>query len=181
MKILIIDNQYIVFFKVCKMIYFVAFFYLLFALHKRYLKNEYVTALCRVSYTGINLKLLTMKVKCLKVSGANSGLLKAVKLRTKFEYLEIKKGRYIYKNHSEPLMNNEQYCFKRVYCLEHKKEIIYWLSRGGVFSNSNGIHIGFSWSQHQRFLWMQNSHWIQKVYNSRSIVKMLCLIKTLFL
>jgi hypothetical protein len=122
-----------------------------------------------------------MKVTCLKLSGANSEILEPVKKGAKFEYLEIKKGRYIYKNHSEPLMNNEEYCYKRVYCLEHKKEIIYWLSRGGVVSNSNGTHVGFSWSQYQRFLWMQNSHWIQKESNIRYVINIMFLIKGLFI
>ncbi len=117
-----------------------------------------------------------MKIKCLKSKEPNSGVLEQMESRNKLVFVEIKKGRYIYQETSHPLRSRENYFYSRVYCLEHKNDIIYWLDTFGKNDNHHGFHIGFTWKQHQKFLWMQNEHWFQKEDNIRFIVNVLFLI-----
>jgi hypothetical protein len=116
-----------------------------------------------------------MKARILQ-GEVNTGLLKPVKSGTEFEYVKLKKGRYIYKNHAHPLRSQEEFYYRRVFCLEHKNEKIYWLDTFGKRSGNHGIHIGLSWTQHQLFLWKQNTHWLQKEDNIRYLINILFLI-----
>ena len=118
-----------------------------------------------------------MKVKCLMGDG-NTGLISPYKKSggKEFDSVTIKKGRYIYNNTSHPLRGNDEFYYKRNYCLENDGKIIYWLNSFGNHSNHNGMHIGFSWKEHQKFLWMQKEHWLQKEDNIRFIVNVLFLI-----
>jgi len=117
-----------------------------------------------------------MKIKCLKLKETNQGVLEQIEIRDKFVFVEIKKGRYIYNKHSHALRTNENYFYKRVYNLEHKNDKIYWLDTFAKNDTNQGFHIGFTWKQHQKFLWMQNEHWFQKEENIRYIINVLFLI-----
>jgi hypothetical protein len=65
--------------------------------------------------------------------------------------------------------------YGRIYALEYKNKYIYWFNTFGSESKDHGIHVGLSWWENQRFLWMQNDHWFQKEDNIRYIVNVLFL------
>jgi hypothetical protein len=113
-----------------------------------------------------------MRIQVLECKEKNSGKL------TPFEdrYIEIKKGRYVDFDTSHPLyVENEKY-FKRVYCLEYFRKRIYYFNRFGNNDINTGFHVGFTWLQNQRFLFLQNRHWVQKEENIRYIVNVIFLI-----
>lgn len=118
-----------------------------------------------------------MKVQCLE-GIPNTGIMKPYKKGSNIEFdsVLIKKGRYIYNDTSHPLRGNDEFYYQRNYCLESDGKIVYWLDTFGNKSNNIGLHIGFTWKQHQKFLLMQNMHWLQKEDNIRFIVNILFLI-----
>ena len=61
----------------------------------------------------------------------------------------------------------------RFVCL---KKRIYFFNRFGNKDSNTGFHVGFTWLQHQRFLFLQNRHWVQKEENIRYIVNVIFLI-----
>jgi hypothetical protein len=130
-----------------------------------------------------------MKVQALEVDGANSGKMRLksgmtnsqvgnqiVAKRVDIDWIEIKKGRYIQNDTSHPLRLTDEKLYGRIYALEYKNKYIYWLNTFGAKSKDHGVHIGLSWCENQRFLWMQNDHWFQKEDNIRYIVNVLFLI-----
>jgi hypothetical protein len=93
------------------------------------------------------------------------------------EIIEIKRGRYIKDDISHPLFTEKENYFCKIHCLEYKKKHIYFLNYFG--SNEHpikGIHIGLTNWQNNKFLWMQNKHWLQKEENIRYIINILFLI-----
>jgi hypothetical protein len=123
-----------------------------------------------------------MKVKALDGED-NTGILKPIARMisntnepTEFDWIEIKKGRYIQSGTSHPLRSGHEKYYKRIYCLEHGKRIIYWFETFGIYSKDHGVHVSFSWFEHQQFLWKQDDHWLQKEENLRFIVNVIFLI-----
>ena len=113
-----------------------------------------------------------MKVQVLNCLEKNSGQL----IQEGELAIEIKKGRFIYNDTSHPLYTvNEKY-FIRTYCLEYLKKRIYYFNRFGNSDGNTGFYVGFSWLQHQRFLLLQNRHWLQKEESVRYIVNLVFLI-----
>ncbi|MNE67281.1 hypothetical protein D3C80_1628790 [compost metagenome] len=114
-----------------------------------------------------------MKIEVLRSNELNTGHLAI----SAGEAIEIKRGRYVKNNISHSLFTEKENYFSKVYCLEYEKKHIYFFY---YFGNSNpparGIHIGLTNWQNQRFLWMQNKHWLQKEESIRYIVNILFLI-----
>lgn len=96
--------------------------------------------------------------------------------QTRFNWIEIKRGRYIKDGISHPLRNSEERLYKRIYCLEHEGRKVYWLSSFGETSMDHGWHVSFSKLEHHRFLWKQNDHWLQKENNIRYIINIIFLV-----
>jgi len=116
-----------------------------------------------------------MKVKIFD-SIPNSGIASPVLKNNKFEYLDIKKGRYIHNDCSHPLRIKNNLLYSRVYGLEYKNHKIYWFNIFGNIDTNHGYHIGLNWWQNQRFLFLQNSHWFQKEENIRYIINIIFLV-----
>ncbi len=117
-----------------------------------------------------------MEIKTLDVKESNSGLLifDSIKSNT----LIIKRGRYIEKNTnlSHPLFDEQNKYYKRIYALEYKGKKIYHFNIFGTSNDNHGYHVGFNFVQHQKFLWLQGKHWLQKEENIRYIVNIIFLI-----
>lgn len=96
--------------------------------------------------------------------------------RTEFDWIEIKKGRYLQNGTSHPLRSGEDKFYKRIYGLEHEGRAVYWFDTFGDHSNHSGYHVSFSWMQQQNFLWKQNDNWLQKEENVRYIVNVVFLV-----
>lgn len=90
--------------------------------------------------------------------------------------IEIKRGRYIRDDISHPLFTTKEIYFQRVYCLEYKNKNIFYLNTFGSSESNAGFHIALSKWETQKFLWLQNKHWLQKEENIRYIVNLLFLI-----
>jgi hypothetical protein len=90
--------------------------------------------------------------------------------------IEIKKGRYIHDEISHPLYSENEFYFKRIYCLEFKNKKIYYLNTFGKTDRDLGFHIALSKWQNHKFLWLQNRHWLQKEENIRYLVNLLFLV-----
>ena len=45
----------------------------------------------------------------------------------------------------------------------------------GKQDSNQGVHIGFTYWQNQKFLWVQNSHWLQREENIRYLINILFL------
>ena len=129
-----------------------------------------------------------MKVKGLEVE-INKGMLypskgrisekkeNTVKYRnTEFNWIEIKKGRYIQNGTSHPLRSGDDKFYKRMYGLQYKNRKVYWLYVFGNQSSAGGYHVSFNWWEHQSFLLLQGEHWFQKEENIRYIVNLIFLI-----
>lgn len=113
-----------------------------------------------------------MKVQIFECIEKNSGQLIPIGGR----FIEIKKGRFIDNNTSHPLYAENEKYFKRIYCLEYYKKRIYFFNRFGIKDSNTGFHVGFTWLQHQRFLFLQNRHWIQKEETIRYVINVIFLI-----
>ncbi|MGO4905805.1 hypothetical protein [Flavobacterium sp. W20_MBD1_R3] len=114
-----------------------------------------------------------MRIKLLEGDGFNTGKFKGY-LRN--QYIDIKKGRYLKDDISHPLYSEKEFYFKRIYCLEFENKKVYFLNTFGKTDSQKGFHIALSEWQNQRFLWLQNRHWIQKEENIRYIVNLLFLV-----
>lgn len=90
--------------------------------------------------------------------------------------IEIKKGRYIRDEISHPLFTEKEIFFQRVYCLEYNNKNIFFLNTFGKSDNNAGFHIALSKWETQKFLWLQNRHWLQKEENIRYLVNLLFLV-----
>jgi hypothetical protein len=115
-----------------------------------------------------------MKIEVLRSNEVNTGNLAS---SVPAEIIEIKRGRYIKNNISHPLFIEKENYFSKIYCLEYNKKHIYYLN----FHGSNeppvrGIHVGLTNWQNQKFLWLQNKHWLQKEESIRYIINILFLI-----
>jgi hypothetical protein len=117
-----------------------------------------------------------MEIKTLEVNESSSGLLifDSIKSNT----LIIKRGRYIEKknNLSHPLFDEQNKYYKRIYALEYKGKKIYHFNIFGTNNDNHGYHVGFNFVQHQKFLWLQGKHWLQKEENIRYVVNIIFLI-----
>lgn len=118
---------------------------------------------------------MLMKIIKLHVDGSNTGKVKPVKSKLQNESIFIHKGRYVENETSHPLYDEDSKYFRRIYCLEYKSYYVYWLYHFGK-AEGQGTHVGFTWLQHQRFLWLQNRHWLQKEGNIRYLVNLIFLI-----
>lgn len=115
-----------------------------------------------------------MKIIELHLDGTNTGRLQAVPSKTESNLIKVHKGRYIEKDISHPLYDENIKYFKRVYCLEYESKYIYWFYHFGK-AEGQGTHVGLTWFQLQRFLWMQKRHWLQREGNIRYLVNLLFL------
>lgn len=112
-----------------------------------------------------------MRIQVLECKEKNSGKLTPVE----GGYIEIKKGRYLDGDISHPLYAENEKYFNRTFCLEYSKKHIYFFNRFGNKNSNTGFHVGFSWLQHQRFLLLQNRHWLQKEENIRYVINVIFL------
>ena len=117
-----------------------------------------------------------MEIATLEIKEHNSGLLYFDQLKT--TTLKIKKGRYIDKKNkvSHPLFDEQNKYYKRIYALEYKRKKIYWFCSFGKIDNNHGCHVGFNFTEHQKFLFLQGNHWIQKEENIRYCVNIIFLV-----
>jgi hypothetical protein len=122
-----------------------------------------------------------MEIVTLEIKELNSGLLYFDE--TKSKTLIIKKGRYIDKknNLSHPIFDEQNKYYKRIYSLEYKDKKIYYFNSFGKIDTNHGYHVGFNFAEHQKFLWLQGCHWIQKEENIRYCVNIIFLILGLVL
>jgi len=90
--------------------------------------------------------------------------------------VNIKRGRYILDDSSHPLLSEKVCYFRKIYCLEYKNRVIYSFDLYGITEGSKVIHVGLTKWQNQRFLWLQNRHWLQKEENIRYIINIMFLI-----
>lgn len=130
-----------------------------------------------------------MKIKALQPDGSNNGKLKfrtgtlsttngdvVTHSKTEFDLIEIKKGRYIQSGISHPLVSEKENYFQRMYCFDHENKNIYYLNSFGKIDSNHGIHIALTWFETQKFLWLQNKHWLQKEESIRYVVNVMFLI-----
>lgn len=120
-----------------------------------------------------------MKIEVLRSNEVNTG-----HLTTLFsgETIEIKRGRFIKDDISHPLFTEKEKYFSKMYSFEYKKKHIYFLNYFGRNEPSaRGIHIGLTYWQNNRFLWLQNKHWLQKEESIRYIVNIIFLIIGVFI
>jgi hypothetical protein len=96
--------------------------------------------------------------------------------RTEFDWVEIKKGRYIHNGISHPLRSGEDKFYKRIYGLEHERRSVYWFDTFAKHSSSHGHHVSFNWVEHQQFLWLQGEQWLQNESNIRYMVNVIFLV-----
>ncbi|MFN8864982.1 MAG: hypothetical protein ACK500_10555 [Flavobacteriales bacterium] len=113
-----------------------------------------------------------MKVQKLQCPDANAGSL--VPMIGK--YVEIRKGRYVDGGLSHPLYSEGEKYFERIYGLEYRNHHVYFFRRFGNGDSKAGFHVGFTRLQHQQFMLLQNSHWIQKEENIRYLVNLVFLV-----
>lgn len=120
-----------------------------------------------------------MKKKTLESCGTNSGKVD-YNPKTSRE-MEIKRGKYSFGNgFVHPLFNGEDKYFKRIDSLEMDSKVIYYFMLFGKKESVSGVHIGFNFWEHQRFLWLQNSHWLQKEENIRYVINVFFLLMGLY-
>lgn len=102
----------------------------------------------------------------------NSGVLEPTD-----DEIKIYKGRYIENNSlSHALRSGEEKYYIRKYGLKYKRHKVYWFYRYSTPSEQTGMYVAFSRWQHQRFLWLQGNHWLQKEENIRYIVNIVFLV-----
>jgi hypothetical protein len=123
----------------------------------------------------------TLEVKTLQLIEPNTGRLELNELNSKS--ISIKRGRFEFTetNESHPLYDEENKYFKRIYCLEYRKNKIYCLNLYGKKDSVNGYHIGLNYFQFNKFLWLQKQHWFQKEENIRYCINIVFLIIGLWL
>lgn len=95
--------------------------------------------------------------------------------RTEFDWIEIKKGRYIHDGTSHSLRSGDDKFYRRVYGLEHENRCVYWFDTFAKHSSNHGHHVSFNWFEHQKFLWLQGDQWFQKEANLRYFVNVIFL------
>lgn len=107
-----------------------------------------------------------MKVKTYSPTSNNSGVLEETN-----RYIDIKPRRWISDGKTSHPMK-----FERIVAFENKN--VYFLHRFGDDSGTHhsGYYISLTFFENQRFLFMQNSHWIQKEENIRYIINILFLL-----
>ncbi len=116
-----------------------------------------------------------MKKVTLTSCGDNSGKLEFNSSQSKI--IEIKRGRFILPDkNSNPLYDEDNKYYKRIYSLEYNNKIIYYFKLFGNKESKFGYHVGFNFWEHQQFLWLQNQHWLQKEENIRYCVNVLFLL-----
>ena len=115
-----------------------------------------------------------MKVNIWTPNGINSG-----KLKETPDKIDIRSGRWILQDCSNPME------FNKIDCFEQKHT--YFLFRFGERLNNNGKksndgeHIKLNWYQNQKFLLLQNKHWFQQEGNIRYIINLIFLTGGLIL
>jgi hypothetical protein len=90
-------------------------------------------------------------------------------------FIEILKYRYIHRNISHPLKSGDALYYRRIHCLNYENKKVYFLNRFGE-EKSNGIHIGLSWKENQKFLFLMGQHWIQQEDNIRFLTNMALIV-----
>lgn len=117
-----------------------------------------------------------MEIATLEIKEPNSGLLSFDSIKS--NTLRIKRGRYIdiKNNLSHPLFDEQNKYYKRIYALEFKDKKIYYFNSFGKIDTNHGFHVGFNFAEHQKFLWLQGRHWLQKEENIRYCVNVIFLI-----
>jgi hypothetical protein len=114
-----------------------------------------------------------MKTQILDIKEFNSGELHPLANKE----ITIKRGRYIENDGtSHPLYIENDKFFKQIDALSFNKKHIYYITRFGQKESQHGFHIGLSFMENQKFLWLQNKHWLQKEENTRYLINLLFLI-----
>lgn len=90
-------------------------------------------------------------------------------------FIDILKYRYIHRNTSHPLKSGNALYYKRIHCLNYENKKVYFLNRFGE-EKSNGIHIGLTWMENQKFLFLMGQHWIQQENNIRFLTNMFLIV-----
>lgn len=97
-----------------------------------------------------------MKVDIYKVKESNSG--RIVKSNRR---IDVRRGRWIDDRNISHPMN-----YKRIKAFDKKR--VYYLSKFG--SGTTGVHISLTFIKNQRFLIMQDAHWLQQTENIKWVV-----------
>lgn len=90
-------------------------------------------------------------------------------------FIDIMNYRYIHLNTSHPLRSGDELFYKRIHCLNFENKKVYYLNRYGK-EKSNGIHIGLTWKENQKFLFLMGQHWIQQENNIRYLTNMVLIV-----
>jgi hypothetical protein len=90
-------------------------------------------------------------------------------------FIDILKYRYIHRNISHPLKSGDALYYRRIHCLNFENKKVYFLNRFGE-EKSNGIHIGLTWKENQKFLLLMGQHWIQQEDNIRFLTNMALIV-----
>jgi hypothetical protein len=105
-----------------------------------------------------------MKIKVYELKGNNTGL-----LIESDEIIDIKKHRWVDKGESHPMKFLKPKSFKN-------KNVYFLHLYGDTKKPHLGKHISLTFWENQKFLFMQEKHWIQKEENVRYVVNILFLI-----
>jgi hypothetical protein len=90
-------------------------------------------------------------------------------------FIDILKYRYIHRNISHPLKSGDALYYRRIHCLNYENKKVYFLNRFGA-EKTNGIHIGLSWKENQKFLFLMGQHWLQQEDNIRFLTNMALIV-----
>lgn len=90
-------------------------------------------------------------------------------------FIKILKYRYIHLDVSHPLKSGEALYYRRIHCLNYENKKVYFLNRFGK-EKSNGIHIGLTWKENQKFLLLMGQHRIQQENNIRFLTNMVLIV-----
>ena len=122
-----------------------------------------------------------MKARRLELKGRNTGKLEEAPITQSCGddncgYVNISRGRFSRCGDSSPLIGRTERYYYRNHSLKFKKKIIYGFNEFGTIKEGTLVFVGFNRYQHQRFLWMQGEHWLQKEENIRYIVNVIFLV-----
>lgn len=120
-----------------------------------------------------------MEAKTLESAGPNTGQL-IYNEKTSIS-LKINRGSFMDKSRtSHPLFDDHNKYFKRNYYLKYKNKKVYVFKKFGELDGITNYFVGFSFWEHQMFLWLQKSHWFQKEENIRYLVNIFFLLIGLY-
>jgi len=126
-----------------------------------------------------------MKVRRLELDGRNTGLLKLAHIANSCKedcgYVRIRRGGFSRCGNTSPLLGTSDKYYQRNRYLRYQRKIIYSFNEFGNKEKARPVFVAFNWFQHQRFLWIQREHWLQKEENIRYVVNLVFLLIGVYL